>query len=67
MSHTTAMNPTDHEKDVVREATSQTCAIVSGLGALSASYCIDAIWPLLTDNERARVVGELLFHVYDRQ
>lgn len=67
VSHTTSMNPDDEEKKVVREAVSQTRAIVSGLGAIGASYCIDAIWPYLPEDEKPKVVGELLFHVFDQQ
>jgi hypothetical protein len=67
--HSASLFLAKDEIELVREALQQTRLVVSGVGAPESAYCIAAIKEkgLLAPSEHDPVVGEILFHLFDRQ
>lgn len=64
--HTTSLDPSRGEREVVEKALERTRAIVSGVGARTGAYCLEAIrekTPLSPADEKV-LVGEILYHPF---
>lgn len=67
--HTVSTYMPKDEVELVRDAMAKTRVLVSGVGAPKSAYCIDAMQQkgLLSAEQRERLGGEILFHLYDRR